>query len=361
MARLFRKACWYLLAGPLVFLCTAAGAQDDDAALLPPLFSQHDPLEVIIEAPLTTLMDERPDDEYLDGVFRHVAADGTEHEFALKVRTRGKFRRDKESCTFAPLRLNFKKKELAGSEFDGQDKLKLVTHCRTGDRKFEQILLREYVTYRTFSLLTSRSFGVRLLHITYVDTESDSSLVRYGFVIEDDDAMAERLGMERVKTGAIAHTDLDAAQENLVNLFEYMIGNTDFSLVDVVEGEDCCHNSILLSATGKPPYTPVPYDFDFAGLVNAPYAAPNPRFKLMSIRQRLYRGQCRNNELLPGSINHFLKARDNIFAMLDSLDMVTPYTNRQIRSYLEAFYDDISSPRRIRSRLISNCVSPGDP
>lgn len=335
-------------------------AQDEDAALLPPLFATHTPLQVTIEAPLTTLMAERPDEEYLAGTFRYADAAGAEHAFELKIRTRGNFRREKDSCTFAPLRLNFKKKDVAGSEFAGQDKLKLVTHCRTGDRKFEQILLREYVTYRLLSLLTSKSFGVRLLHIDYVDTESENTLTRYGFVIEDDDAMAERLGMRRVKAGDIKHEYLDPAQENLANLFQFMIGNTDYSLVNVVDGENCCHNSILLAASDAPPYTPVPYDFDFAGLVNAPYASPNPRFKLMSVRQRLYRGQCRNNELLPATVNHFLLARPNIQSMLDSLDMLTPYTKRQIVNYLDAFFDIIESPRKVESRLAANCVDPSN-
>jgi hypothetical protein len=337
-----------LLAAPLAYT-----QEDGDVA---PLFGSHEPLEVTIEAPLTTLMDERPDEEYLEGTFSYIGDDGTEHSLDLKLRTRGNFRRKKTTCDFAPIRLNFRKKQVKDTVFDGQDKLKLVVHCNFDQPYYEQLVLKEYLAYRFLQVLTEKSFSVRLLHISYVNTEDDSTTTRFAFVIEDNDDVADRLGMESIKSAEISHADLDPAQESLVNLFQYMIGNTDYSLVMGEDPEHCCHNSELLSATEGAPLTPLPYDFDFAGLVNARYAVPNPQFKLRSVRQRRYRGVCEQNELLDGTIQHFLDNREAIYAIIDDLASLDSSNRKDVTGYLDSFFDVITSPRAINGRLINRCA-----
>jgi hypothetical protein len=350
------------LIGVLFAVCisysSCAGARDDNPDSHPglaPLFANHAPLEVTIEAPLTTLMEERPEKEYLEGTFSYTKDDGTQQTFDLKLRTRGNFRRSDETCDFAPVRLNFRKKQLKDTEFDGQDKLKLVTHCQQNKMSFEQLVLREYLAYRILQVMTDKSFGVRLFHINWLDTERGKSKLKYGFVLEDDDDVADRFGMKSLKLGDVTHEELDPRQENLVNMFQYMIGNTDYSLVNGPADDDCCHNSMLLSATDGPPYTPLPYDFDFAGLVNAPYAAANPAFKLPNVRVRLYRGQCSNNELLPDTIQHFLDKKDAVYAIIDELDMFSSKARRGTTSYVNSFYRDIMNPKLIQQRIINYC------
>jgi hypothetical protein len=321
-----------------------------------PLFASHAPLEVTIEAPLTTLMEERPDDEYLEGTFSYTGDDGVQQTFDLKIRTRGKFRRQEEICNFAPIRLNFRKKQVADTIFAGQDKLKLVTHCRQNKPLYEQLVLREYLAYRILQVMTDKSFGVRLLHINYADTERGSSRVKYGFVIEDDDDVAERNGMKSMKIGDVTFDDLDPQQQNLVYVFQYMIGNTDFSLINGPEISKCCHNSKLLSGTGSAPLTPLPYDFDFSGLVKAPYATPDRRFRLASVRSRLYRGHCGNNDLLPDTFRLFLDRRDVVYAIVDELEMFTANTRRSVIRYLDSFYDCITRPEAIAVEFTDKCT-----
>lgn len=335
---------------------TAERDYADGKSSTAPLFANHAPLEVTIEGPLKTLMWERPDDEYLEGTFSYTKDDGTEQVFDLKLRTRGNFRRQKKTCNFAPIRLNFRKKQVADTEFSGQDKLKLVTHCQQNKASYEQFVLLEYLAYRILQVMTNKSFGVRLFHINYVDTETGKTRLKYGFLLEDDDDVAERIGMKSIKTGNVSHTDLDARQKNLVNVFQYMIGNTDYSLVQGPADDDCCHNSMLLSTTGGPPYTPLPYDFDFSGLVNTPYAVPNPRFNIRSVRERHYRGQCSNNDLLPDTFAHFLEKKDAVYAIVNELTMLTSRSGRSVISYLDSFYDDITQPDRITREFIDMCI-----
>ena len=190
----------------LALLVPACLFAEDDVATgeLAPLFKNRAPLAVRIEAPFSTLMSERPDEEYLDGTLAYKDADGIDVVFDLKIRTRGKTRRRFVTCNFAPIRLNFRKKQVEGTEFEGQDKLKMVTHCQNTKPSYEQMILREYLGYRILQLFTEKSFGVRLFHVTYTDTEGGRERTRYAFVIEDEDNLGDRLGMKVSSNGWIS-------------------------------------------------------------------------------------------------------------------------------------------------------------
>jgi len=327
----------------------------DRYAATAPLFAINAPLVVTIEAPLTTLMQERPTEDYLDGKFSFTGDDGTEQTIDLKIRTRGKYRREEEHCDFAPIRLNFRKKQVVDTVFAGQDKLKLVTHCQNRKRHYEQLVLREFLAYRFLQVFTNKSFGVRLLQIKYVDTEGGEPMTKVGFVIEDDDDVAERNGMLSVKGGYLSGDDIERRQQNFVNVFQYLIGNTEYSLFNPEPDEFCCHNMDFMSVTGGPPLIPLAYDFDFAGIVNAPYAQPNPRFEHTSVRQRLYRGQCRNNDLLPDTLQRFVDKKDAIFGIVDEFELLNSRSRRYVTRYLNTFYDHLSKPNSVIARFIDKC------
>ncbi len=340
----------FLVLSQVVVAQTAA-----DEVEIRPLFLSHDILHVRIEAPITTLMKEQPDEEYLDGTFSYTDSAGIEHKLDLKLQTRGRFRRNKSTCTFSPIRLNFRKKQVAGTEFAGQDKLKLVTHCKSS-KSYEQLVLREYLTYRMLQTLTDNSFGARLMRITYVNTEKNGdSITKYGFVIEDEDDIGERLGLIAFKERKIASADLDGRQANLVSVYEYLIGNTDFSLILGPEHSSCCHNAVLFS-NGAAPYTPIPYDFDFSGFVDAPYATANPRFKLRSVKNRLYRGRCRNNELLEDTFAYYVEKEPDIRMLVADLEDLNKGNRKQVGKYLDGFYKDIADPKKKERNFIKKCL-----
>ena len=338
---------WTAVAG-IMFLSTGV-----DAAGLP-LFENHETLEISINAPLTTLERSRPDEEYLDGTLSYRDGDGGERVFDLKLRARGKFRRQKKTCQFPPVRLNFRTQQVAGSVFDGQDKLKLVTHCNTRRDSYEQLVLREYLAYRILGTLTDRSFNARLLRITWTDTEDDDEpFTRYGFVIEDDDDLGERIGMEALKIEKLSYSDLDQAHTSLVTVFQYLIGNTDYSLIRGPENDACCHNAVPFN-DGQVVW-PVPYDFDFSGLVDAPYADPAPQFKIRSVKTRVYRGRCSSNDLLPRSIAAFETKKSQIYGLVEALTDLDDRNRKAVTQYLDSFYDTIEDERKIERNLVRKC------
>jgi len=331
---------------------TPAGAQEVGPPT--PLFADHVVIDVRIEAPLTTLVKERSDEDYLDGTFTFPDTDGMEKSVDLKLRTRGRYRLQKRTCTFPPVRLNFPKSQVEDTLLDGQDKLKLVTHCNTGRDSFEQLVLREYLAYRILQTLTDKSFGVRLMRITWADTEGEDPVTRWGFVIEDDDDIGTRIGMERFSAAGLAYQILDEQQANLISLYEYMIGNTDFSLIRGPADDDCCHNAVPFRV-GEGKIIPIPYDFDFSGLVDAPYAEPNPQFKIRSVTTRVYRGRCPDNHIVPEALAYMVSKKGEIYGLVDGLTGLDDKNRKDVTKYLDSFYDIAEDPKKVEKELIGKC------
>ena len=332
------------------------GAQTDDSAPVHrPLFDDNTIVAVTVEGPLRTIMSKRDESIEYPSIFKYTDADGAEHILDINLRIRGKFRAKKETCNFAPLRINFKKKEVVGTLFEGQDRIKLVTDCQSSKSIYQQILLKEYLAYKILNVLSDRSFGARLLKATYIDTDrGNRSRESYAFFIEDRDHIGDRIGMERIKLPRLKYSTLDPVQMNLVNVYEYFIANTDFSLVAGPKDSNCCHNTVPYQIDDGP-YVSIPYDFDHAGLINAPYANPNPKFKIRNVKTRVYRGRCKNNELLDATFQQFVDNRDEINRIISSLEGFNEKSIDGTTSFIDNFYKDISTPKNINKRFIKKC------
>jgi hypothetical protein len=332
-----------------VLAAAATGNSEPD-----PLFASDQIIDVEIEAPFGLLASERPDEEEVAGIIRYAADDGRLVQFEVAVRTRGRLRRNKRVCAFPPLRLNFKKSDVRGSLFDKQDRLKVVTHCQKR-REYEQAVLSEYLTYRIFLALTDKSYRVRLLRVTYTYTDADKQIRSFAIFIEHKDRIEKRLDAKTMRINRAFVQDLRPPDLNLASVFQFFIGNTDFSPVAAAPGEDCCHNQVLFAREGKPHYT-VPYDFDQSGLVDAPHALPNPRFGLSSTRERLYRGRCVNNSYLPSTLKLFNEKRSEIEALIKDQPGLKKQTARRMLGFINQFYDTINNPKRLDRELVKKCI-----
>ena len=332
----------------------ASAQSADSAPVHRPLFDDESTLAVTIEGPLNTVMRNRDEAEEFPAIFKYSNADGTETTLDIKLRVRGKFRRKRETCNFAPLRVNFKKSQVKGTLFAGQNTIKLVTDCQSSKKTYQQLLLKEYLAYKFLNVLSDKSFSARLLKVTYIDTDKkNKSRESFAFFIEEKNHIADRLGMERIKIPRTKYSALDPAQSNLINVYEYFIANTDFSLIAGPKGTDCCHNTVLYQRDSAP-FTSIPYDFDHAGLIDAPYAAPNPKFKIKSVKSRVYRGRCANNSHLDPTFQLFLAKRDDInklVAELDGFDRSIKGTTK----FVDGFYKDITTPKTVEKRFIKKC------
>ena len=349
-----RHKVWtnFLAAGFL--LAGHAHAQEYREADL--LFRSNDVLNVTITAPFKTLMKDRPTEEDLPGQLTYVDAAGVTVEMNIGLRTRGNYRRQMQVCPFAPIRLNFKKSETKNSVFHKQDKLKLVGHCRENSNRFEQVMMREYLAYRFLNEMTDLSFRVRLLHITYVDSDrSGEEQKRYGFLIEHKDRLAKRIGLPNIEIPRTRVASLVGDHTNLTSLFQFFIGNTDFSAISGEPQESCCHNGRLFGYQTQLYYS-IPYDFDMAGMTEAPYATPNPAFKLRNIRHRLYRGRCANNQHLPASVQMFADKKDGFYALVEDMQALSAVSKKRMHSFMNSFYKLIENPKAVEKKIARRCI-----
>jgi len=317
-----------------------------------PLFSADAALAITLRTDISWIRDERSDEEEAEGTVTYTAPDGSEVTVPVQVRARGNFRRDKRNCSFPPLRLNFAGTEVEGTVFEGQDKLKLVTPCHDSRDSYQQYILQEYLVYRVLQLITPASFRVRLVHITYEDPDGGyDTRTKTAFLIEDEEQMAAR-NRATVSEWEQFHPDaMDDEQASRVVLFQYMIGNTDFSLA-------LFHNAILIrSEEGQ--YLPVPYDFDWSGVVNARYAVPDPRLELRDVRERVFRGYCREGVDHDALIGLFNEQRDAIWALYEGLTELGDGDRKRSLDYYKKFYETLNDPRRYEREIVRGCLTIG--
>lgn len=319
-----------------------------------PLFADDSTLNVTLTAPLSTIVRERPTEGYVPGVFQYVDADGNTRTLNVGLRTRGNFRL--QTCGFPPLRVNFKKSAVRDTLFDGQDKLKMVVHCENRE-SYEQFVLREYMAYRMFNLLTDKSFRVRLMQVRFVDSEGRrKDQVRYAFFIEHKKRLAKRLGIPiyQVEDGEL--NEMDGEYLNLTSMFQLLIANTDFSPIAGPPDSNCCHNYVLFRDKAGGPVTAIPYDFDQSGIVDAPYAEPNPRMKIRSVTQRRYRGRCLFNEHVGGSIDALTTMRDPIYEIVLTQPGASERVKKIVTKFIDKFYAVIDDPKRVQRDIVDACI-----
>ena len=310
-----------------------------------PLFESAEALSFRLIADLEQLKSDRAEDNPERP--SRIVVEGVAEAVDVDVRTRGNFRLRRSTCSFPPLRLDFPRRAVAGTVFQGQDKVKLVTFCKDSDR-YEQQVLREYMAYRIYNQFTDYSFKVRLAHITYVDELArEDPVTRYGFLIEHEDGLAERLGGEIVETPLFDPRDYPPELMLTTSVFQFMIGNTDWSIAEF-------HNAVLLRLEDGG-FVPVPYDFDFSGLVDASYAVVNPTLGIDSVKDRLYRGFCGATLPYDEVYEDFNSKKDVILDMIETMEPLSGGTRRHLRNYVNGFYRVLESEGRRDREITRSC------
>ncbi len=334
------------LAFAAAVFATASAAQ----APPKPLFARDQPIRFTITGPITEIA--RTAQSSREPRAAMLAIPGSAESHPIQLSPRGITRLKRETCQFPPLRVRFQAAPAPPSLFAGQRQLKLVTHCRPA-ASFQQHVLLEYAAYRLYNLLTPASFRARLATVDYVDDGNRPVTSRLGFFIEDIDDVAARNGIRKAATGdRVATGQLSPTDAARMALFEYMIGNRDWSARAGPPGEGCCHNSRLIAPGPGGSLVPVPYDFDFSGLVNAPYAiAPDGT---SSVRERRYQGFCAHNPQAMAVAAEFRAKRGPLLATLGQVPL-DEGARRRATAFLETFFADIADERRMAAKLLRTC------
>lgn len=267
----------------------------------------------------------------------------------IRVEPRGNYR--KEHCEMASLMIDFKTKT---SPFLSELKtLKFVGGCHENSSS-EDLVLREYLVYKLYNILSPMSFRVRLLRVTYYDSQKKiKSYTQYAFLIEDIGDLAKRNDCKEITKKAYATETTNKEQITFVSIFQYMIGNTDWAVPNY-------HNIKLMvprSDTLASPYV-VPYDFDYCGLVDAPYALPNEELNIKSVKERYYQGYKRPIEYLKTVASTYNNKHDELMQCVNNFSLLKQKDKEDVTDYLDQFFKTIKSESSIRYAFITNGLAP---
>ncbi|MDH3613872.1 MAG: hypothetical protein OEU90_12960 [Gammaproteobacteria bacterium] len=318
-----------------------------------PLFQSDESLALILELPPRNQLPPPQDKPTVAGLLRYTSNDGTDMVLDVAVSTRGNSRL--ELCSLPPLSINLKRKQVASTLFAEQNKLKIVTQCRKS-AAYRRYLNQEFMVYKIHNILSEYSFRVRKLEITYRKSSGgEPDELHSAFVIESAERAAARLGMKTIKVDSVKASQLDTYQLSIYALFQFMIGNTDWSVRKGPANEECCHNGkVIAPPDSNNGWVILPYDFDQAGIINTRYATPSDLLPIKSVRQRLYRGFCSSNDQLDSTIAGFNDSRAAIEGFFDG-GHDGPSPNKAALRYLRDFYEIVNDPKKRQKKVVDAC------
>jgi len=342
---------------PLIGLLVSLGlASNAGASERHPLFQDHTVLKAVLTAPIAQTYAQRNSEVrlYHPGQWTYIDDNGETQRLDVSIRIRGNFRR--LYCELPPLRLNFRKSQVKDTLFKGQDKLKLVAPCQHG-LESQQKLLLEYLAYRTYEILTDQSFGSRLIRLSYVDSdEAMRSWTDLVFVIEDEADIGKRLGLDKARVKENRFDELDQPSTALVELFQLLISNHDYSVMQGAEGEYCCHNSVMyVREEAADKRIPIPYDFDMSGLVNARYAAPPKHLPIRLVRTRYYRGLCQPPEVMDEALARILSKKDEILALYRDMPELSRQSRNRTLGYIKNYFAILEDKAKLKTQVLDRC------
>jgi hypothetical protein len=314
-----------------------------------PLFASVEPVDITITADFKSVQrDRNVDSKTMHPGTLSIVKNGTGGTpIPIELRTRGHVRRNPRLCEFAPLRIEFPKDAVKDTVFSGLDFVRLGTHCQS-EGVYQQYTLKEYLANRLLLTLTPCALRARLARVTYADTDAAKKpFTRFGIFFEDADDLAKRMEAREEQVERLMFGVLDQPSLLFMSLFQYMIGNSDYSILTL-------HNVVILRDARGARHA-VPYDFDYSGLVAAHYAIPAKDLGLASVRDRLYRGPCKTEAEVEQALQPFKDKRAELLALPASLPEFDDGHRKSTEKYLDEFFELIGRPDRVKKLFVTDC------
>lgn len=342
-----------LLIVAAVWLLNAPVADAQEAEKPAKIFTSDAVIAATIDAPWREISRFKERDTAWPGTFSFQTASGERKTIPVSITTRGLTR--KRICDFPPLRLDFDKEASKGTAFRGAGNLKMVTHCFYHNR-YEDYYVKEYLGYKLYNRVTDMSFRVQGLDVNYIDGSDDRKPTeRFAFLIEDPDDVAKRNDLKKLDITEANPKLLDARQTTRFMLFQYLIGNLDWSVLSG-PGKRCCHNARLIGSSDSANVVyPVPYDLDSSGLADTHYAAPPKNLRVRTVKQRLFRGFCDHNDQIPATVKQYQLLRGEFEELIRSEPRLDAREKKKALDYVGDFYEVLDSEKAMDRRLSGSC------
>jgi len=322
---------------------------EDTLQVYQDLFGIREPLDLTLKFNIKEFYKTKTKEKYHKAELTCHVREGFEVKHEVRVKARGKNRR--EICSIPPFWLNIRYAGVEAEDLAEVIKMKVVTRCRYSSI-YKNYVLKEYLIYQIYNLLSPYSFNTRLVRLTLIDTgRKDKVYEDWGFIIEPEALMAERNNTMPIKNDKLALATVDKEWMDKVAYFHYLIGQSDYS----VTGR---HNLKILTPKEYDPtigFITVPYDFDYTGLVDATYAVPDENWGLENVRQRYYLGACRSEDIHQKTIDWLATYRDEIMELIMSFDLLEESEREEMVEYIESYYEESESKNFISRRITPSC------
>jgi hypothetical protein len=320
----------------------------DSLTFFDDFFEREEPLHMTLKFDLREFQRTREDEPYMDARLYCNISDSCSIPYEVEIRTRGIFR--KSYCYLPPFWMKIENACIESPALDGVEKIKIVTHCMKRDF-YQDYLLKEYLAYKIYNIISPYSFRVRLLRITYIDTGRDyKTLEGWAFAIEPVELLAKRMNVTFIENDQLAMKQMNREAMDRLAMFNYMIGNTDYSITGM-------HNVKLFVTEdpGTANYIPVPYDFDFTGIVNTLYAKPAANTNIREVTERYYTGPCRSEDIYREVIDEFIDHSHAIHELLQSFPYMDLDEKIKMLRFIEGFFDEAASEDYLFRRIDISC------
>lgn len=313
------------------------------------LFSTDEPLQLMMKFDVRNFKRTRRKEEYQPAEMTCIVNDSFRVTHPVRIKARGIYRRD--NCSLPPFWLNIRYSGIEADSLRGIRRMKMVVRCRHST-PYENYILREYLVYKMYNLITPYSFRVRLVRLTIVNTGNDNEVSSdWAFLIEPEELMAKRLNARVVKLNELSMKTVNSTLMDELAMFQYMIGNGDYSITGR-------HNVKILannSTSGPYGFIPVPYDFDYTGLVNTHYAIPNESLGTKTVRERYYMGPCRSGPVHRHAIQKLILDQDEIVELITNFEYMEEEEKMNMIAYIAGFFVEAEQESFIRKRIASTC------
>ncbi len=296
---------------------------------VPGIFESEEILDISLRFDITEFMRKKSDKEYMDAVITIYNSADDSVSYDIKLRARGVSRR--KLCSFPPIRLNFKDTRTVYGDIDSMKNIKMVTHCNPA-HPYEDYVLKEYLVYKLYNLVTDYSFRVRLLRVKYIDTGNRGRFYsKYGFLIEPLDLLEQRMDVFEIENVPLRYSDLEPDVLDRMAIFQFMVGNPDWQVASY-------HNIKIVKNRYQRKGVAVPYDFDYSGFVNTSYALPAEALNIENVRQRVFQGACRPDSTYLRILKEFMDNKENFYEEIDKCSVLDDKTKNYIVRYLDSFF-----------------------
>jgi hypothetical protein len=323
-----------------LFICSFAFGQNELKSDL--LYVDQTPMEVKLNYSNKNVKKKTNDSTFIETDLSFMNEDKW-ITIPVRLRARGNFRRAK--CYFPPIKMKIKKSQSKNTVFTGNKSLKLVLPCRTENAKNDNIL-KEYIAYKIYELISPYHFKTRRVNVDFTEPKGkkSKSFALKGFLIEDDSRLAKRWE-GRVVEQFIHPMAMQGITSTQHAFFQYLIGNTDFSV-------SFQHNGKLLYTNKE--FLPLPYDFDMTGWVDPSYGFGNPTLGLSSLTERVYRGFKRDAEIMNTVRQQYLDSKDSIVSLLNSFknEFDDQSEFNKMFKFMNGFFEIIEDDKKFNKQIV---------